>query len=104
MHQRIEQEDLMEIEKLSFPRQDCILCLLKGARGGIYPHPLGAGLDYVPDHAHRGFQTFQEGIFGLREIGWTGLTFVKDTATMILGSIGRMRLNIRRVAYRALQS
>jgi len=35
MHQRIEKEDLMEIEKLSFPRKDRILGLLKGASGGM---------------------------------------------------------------------
>ena len=68
------------------------------------PHTLGACLDHLLDHAHRGFQTFQEGIFGLGEIGRTVLTFVNDTATMILCGIGRMILSISRVAYRALES
>jgi len=35
MNQRIEEEHLMEIEKLSFPRKDCILGFLKGASGGM---------------------------------------------------------------------
>jgi hypothetical protein len=35
MHQRIQEEHLMEIDKLSFPRKDRILGFLKGARGGI---------------------------------------------------------------------
>jgi hypothetical protein len=39
MHQRLEEEDLMEIAKLPFPRQDRILGFLKGASGGIYPIP-----------------------------------------------------------------
>src|SRR6266850_3884183 len=104
MNQRIEKEYLMEIEKLSFPSKDRILGLIKGASGGIEPHPLGSCLDHVPDHAHRGFQTFQEGIFCLGEIGLTGLTFVNDTATMILCSIGRMMSHVRRVADRALKS
>ena len=87
MNQRREKEDLMEIDKLSFPSQDCILGFLKGASGGIEAHPLGACLDHVPDHADRGFHTFQEGIFCLGERGRTVLTFVHDTATMILCGI-----------------
>src|SRR5882724_9258783 len=93
-----------EIEKLSFPRKDRILGFLKGASGGIKSHPLGASLEYVPDHADRGFQTFEEGIFRLGAIGRTVLTFVNDTATIILCGIGRMILNIKRVAYWALES
>jgi hypothetical protein len=104
MNQCIEEEHLLEIEKLSFPRKDRILGFLKGASGGISSHPLGACLEHVPDHAHRGFQTFQEGIFCLREIGWTGMTFVNDTATIVLCGIVRMMLNISRVTYRALES
>ena len=104
MHQRLEEEDLMEIEKLSFPRKDRILGFLKGASGGIESHPLGACLEYVPDHAHRGFQTFHEGIFCLGEIDRTVLTFVYDTTTMILCGIERMIFHVRRVAYRALES
>src|SRR5215831_14526903 len=97
MYQRIEKEHLMEIEKPSFPRQDRILGFLKGARGGISSQPLGAGLEHVPDHADRGVQAFQERIFGLGERGRTVLTFVYDTATMILCGIGRMISNLRRV-------
>ena len=104
MNQCIEEEHVLEIDKLSFPRQDRILGLLKGARGGIEPHPLGAGLQHLPDHADRGFQTFKEGIFCLGERGRTGSTFVYDTATMILCGIERMILNISRVTYRALES
>ena len=104
MNQRIEEEHLMEIEKLSFPRKDRLLGFLKGASGGIESHPLGACLEYLPDHADRGFQTFEEGIFRLGEIGRTVITFVNDTATMILCGIGRMILNIKRVTYWALES
>src|SRR5713101_2396599 len=95
----IEEEHVLEIEKLSFPRKDRILGFLKGASGGIESHPLGACLEYLPDHADRGFQTFEEGMFSLGEIGRTVLTFVNDPATMILCSRGRMILNIKRVAY-----
>src|SRR6266581_5559726 len=104
MNQRIEEEHLLEIAKLSFPRKDRILGFLKGASGGIESHPLGACLEYLPDHADRSFHAFHEGIFCLGEIGRTVLTFVNDTATMILCSIGRMILNIRRVTCRALES
>src|SRR5882672_6799572 len=102
MNQRIEEEDLMEIDKLSFPSKDRILGFLKGASGGIESHPLGACLEYLPDHADRGFQAFHEDIFCLGEIGRTVLTFVNDTAPMILCSIERMISHARRVAYRAL--
>src|SRR5262252_3872253 len=102
MHQRIEKEDPMEIEKLSFPSQDRMLGLLKGASGGIEPHPFGTCLDHLPDHAHRGFQPFQEGIVCLRETGRAGSTLVHDTATMILCGRGRIIFNISRVTYRAL--
>src|SRR5712691_9293546 len=104
MHQRIEEEHLMESEKLSFPRKDRILGFLKGPSDGMESHPLGACLEHVPDHAHRGFQTFHEGIFCLGEIDRTVLTFVYDTATMILWGIGRMIFNVSRVASRALES
>ena len=104
MHQRIQEEHLMEIAKLSFPRQDRILGFLQGARGGISSHTLGAGLEHLPNHTHRGFQTFQEGIFGLGERGRTVLTFVHDTATIILCGIGRMIMNMRRVTCWALES
>src|SRR5467141_4429955 len=104
MNQRREKEDLMEIDKLSFPSQDRILGFLKGASGGIESHPLGACLAYLPDHADRGFQTFEEGIFRLGEIGRTVLTFVNGTATMILCGIERMISNIKRVTYWALES
>ena len=93
----------MEIDKLSFPRKDRILGFLKGARGSISSHPLGACLQYLPDHADRGFQAFHEGIFCLRETGRTGSTFVHDPATMILCGIGRMIFNISRMTYRALE-
>jgi hypothetical protein len=104
MNQRLEEEHLMEIDTLSFPRKDRILGFLKGASGGIESHTLGACLEHVPDHADRGFQAFHEGIFCLREIDLTGLTLVNDTATMILCGIERMILNVSRVAYRALAS
>jgi hypothetical protein len=94
----------MEIDKLSFPSKDRLLSFLTGASGGISSHPLSACLEHVPDHADRGFQTFEEGIFRLGEIGRTVLTFVNDTATMILCTIGRMIFNIKRVAYWALES
>src|SRR6266700_7743320 len=104
MPQRREAEHLMESEKRSFPRKERLLGLLKGASDGSESHTLGACLEHVPDHAHRGFQTFHAGIFGLGEIGRTGSTFVNDTATMILCGIGRMILNVSRVASRALES
>src|SRR5215471_20002430 len=104
MNQRIEEKHLLEIDKLSFPSKDRILGFLKGASGGIEAHPLGACLEHLPDHADRGFQTFQEGIFCLGERGRTGSTCVNDTATMILCGIGRMIMNISRVTYRALAS
>jgi hypothetical protein len=78
----------MEIDQLSFPRQDRMLGFLKGASGSISSHPLRACLAYVPDHADRGLQAFHEGLFGLREIDRTVLAFVNDTATMILCGIG----------------
>jgi hypothetical protein len=104
MNQRLEEEPLMEIEKLSFPHKDRLLGCLKGASGGIESHTLGACLEHVPDHAHRGFQTFHEGIFCLGAIDRTVLTLVYDTATMILCGIERMILNGSRVASRALAS
>ena len=104
MNQRIQAEHLIEIEKFSFPSKDRILGFLKGASGGISSHPLGTCLAYLPDHADRSFHAFHEGIFCLGEIGRTVLTFVHDTATMILCSIGRMMSHVRRVAYRALKS
>src|SRR5215831_18658362 len=104
MPQRVEKEYLREIEQLSFPRKDRLLGLLKGARSSLQPPPLGACLDHLPAHAPRGCQTFQEGRFCFRERGRTGIACVHDTATMILCGIGRMRLNISRVACRALES
>src|SRR5882762_3710482 len=98
MNQRIEEEHLMEIEKLSFPSKDRILGFLKGARGGIYSHPLRACLEYLPDHTDRGFQAFHKGLFSLGAIDWTVLTFVNDTVSMILCGVGRMILNVSRVA------
>ena len=104
MNQRREEEHLLEIANLSFPRKDRMLGFLKGASCGISSHPLGACLEHLPDHAHRGLQTFHEGLFCLGEIDRTVLTFVNDTATMILCTIGRMIMNVSRVAYRALES
>src|SRR5215467_14127764 len=104
MHQRIQEEHLMEIAKLSFPHQDRILGFLKGASCDIESHPIGTCLEYLPDHADRGFQALQESLFGLREIDRTVHTFVNDTVPMTLCRVGRMILNIRRVAYRALES
>src|SRR5712691_12286257 len=94
----------MESDELPLPRKHGIFSFVKGASCGIEPHALHACLDHVPDHAHRGFQTFHEGIFCLGEIDWTVSTFVNDTAAMILCSVGRMILHVRRVAYRALES
>src|SRR5258706_13483006 len=65
---------------------------------------LHACLEHVPHHAHRGFQTFHEGIFCLGEIDRTVFTFVYDPVTMILCAIGRMILNVSRVASRAFKS
>src|SRR4029450_1489496 len=104
MHQRIQEEHLMEIATLSFPRKDRLLGFLKGARGGIESHTLGACLEHLPDHADRGFQAFHEGMFCLREIDRTVLTFVNDTTIMILYGTGRMTFHVRIVAYRALES
>ncbi len=94
----------MEIDTLSFPRKDRMLGFLTGASGGIESPTLGACLEHVPDHAERGFQAFHEGLFRLREIDRTGITFVNDTATMILCGRGRMILKVSRVASRALES
>ena len=94
----------MEMAKLSFPRQDRILGFLKGTSGSISSHPVGACLEYLPDHADRGFQALHESLFGLGEIDRTVLTFVNDTVPMTLCRVGRMILNVRRVADRALES
>ena len=102
MHQCIEEEDLMEIATRSFPRQDRILGFLKGARGGVEPHPLCACLAHLPDHADRSFQACHEGLFCLRKVGRTVRTLVNDPATMMLGGRGRMRVQDRRVAHWAL--
>jgi hypothetical protein len=77
----------MEIDTLSFPRQDRLLGFLKGARGGMSSHPLSACLEYVPDHTDRGFQACHEGLFGLGERDWTVLTCVNDTVPVILCGI-----------------
>src|SRR4029434_332071 len=102
MHQGIEEEDLMEITKLSFSSQDRILGFRKGAGGGVYPQPLRACFDHLPDHADRRFQACHEGVFCLGKVGRTVCTFVKDTATMMLRGIGRMRLQDSSVARWAL--
>src|SRR6266699_5082467 len=104
MNQRREKEHLMEINNLPLPSKDGIFCFIKSASGGIESQAIGSCLDHLPNHAHRGFQTFPESIFCLGEIGRTVLTCVNDTATMILCGIGRMILNIRRVTSRALES
>jgi hypothetical protein len=104
MHQRRQAEHLLEIATLSFPRKDRMLGCLKGASGGIASQTLGACLEPLPDHADRGFPAVHAGLFRLRAIDRTGITLVNDTATMILCGIGRMLLNISRVAYRALES
>jgi len=104
MNHRREQEDRMAIDHLSFPSQEGLLGLLKGASGGMEAQPLGAGLDHVPDHADRGFDTFQEGLCCLGERGRTVLTLVHDTATTILCGRERMIWNLRRVTCRALES
>src|SRR5882672_9297561 len=90
MHQRIQEEHLMEIDTLSFPRKDRLLGFLKGASRSIESHTFRSCLDHVPDYAHRCLQTFHEGLFRLREIDRTVLALVNDTAAMILCSIGRM--------------
>jgi len=94
---------LMECGKRACPRQARMLGFRKGARGGIAPPPLGACLAHVPDHAHRSLHACHKGLFGLRDIDWTVLTLVHDTATLMLGSIGRMMMKVSRVAYRALE-
>src|SRR5712691_6935344 len=94
----------MEIDKLPFPRKNGIFGFVKGASRSIEPHAFCSCLDHVPDHAHRSLQTFHEGLFRLGEIDRTGITFVNYAATMILCSIGRMILHVRRAAYRALES
>jgi hypothetical protein len=99
---RRQKEDTMKIAPRSFPRQDRILGFLKGASGGVEPHPLRAGLDHLPDHADRRFQACHEGVFCLGKVGRTVRTLVKDTATMRLRGIGRMRWQDSRVARWAL--
>src|SRR2546425_3464638 len=100
---------ISEMRKIEMSPAQCrskegMFCLIKSARGCIESQAIGSCLEHVPKHTHRGFQTFQEGIFCLGERGRTVLTFVNDTATMILCGIGRMILNIRRVTCRALAS
>jgi len=102
MNQRLEEEHLLEIEKLSFPRKDRILGFFKGASGGIESHPLGACLEHLPDHADRGFHTFHEGLFRLGKVVQTARTCVNDTAPMMLRCISRMRLKDGRFACWAL--
>ena len=92
----------MEIDKLSFPRKDRILGFLKGARGSISSHPLGACLQYLPDHADRGFHACHEGLFRLGKVVQTAHTLVNDTAPMMLRCISRMRLQDGRFACWAL--
>src|SRR5216684_5527835 len=104
MNQRREQEHPMEINKFPLPSKDGIFGFIKSASGCMESQAIGSCLDHLPNHAHRGFQTFQEGIFCLGEIGRTVMTFVNDTATMILCGIGRMILNIQRVTCRDLES
>src|SRR5438445_13798375 len=88
----------MEINKLSFPSKDRMLSFLKGASGGMESHPLGACLEYLPNHADRSFQAFHEGLFRLGKIVQTARTFVNDTAPMMLCCISRMILKDRRFA------
>jgi len=102
MNQRREEEHLLEIAKLSFPRKDRMLGFLKGASCGISSHPLGACLEHLPDHADRGFHACHEGLFRLGKVGRTVCTFVNDTATIMLRGIGRMRLQDSSVARWAL--
>src|SRR5207249_3108670 len=90
VYHSIQKEHTMKIDKLPFPRKNGIFGFGKGASCSIEPHTFRACLDHVPDHAHRSFQTFHEGLFRLREIDRTGITFVNDAATMILCGIGRM--------------
>src|SRR5712691_2430400 len=104
MNQRREQEHPMEINKFPLPSKDGIFGFIKSASGCMESQAIGSCLDHLPNHAHRGFQTFQEGMFCLGELGRTVMTFVHDTATMILCGRGRMILNIQRVTCRALAS
>src|SRR4029450_13345157 len=104
MNQRIEKEHSMERNKFPLPSKNSIFCFIKSASGGIESQAIGACLDYLPNYTHRGFQTFQERIFCLGERGRTVLTFVKGAATVILCSVGRVILNLRRVTCRALES
>src|SRR2546427_11143967 len=93
MNHSIQEEHLMEFCTLAFPRKDRILGFLKGASGGIEPHPLGACLEHLPDHADRGFHTFHEGLFRLGKVVQTARTFVNDTAPMMLRCISRMSVH-----------
>jgi hypothetical protein len=102
MNQRREEEHLLEIANLSFPRKDRMLGFLKGASCGISSHPLGACLEHLPDHADRSFQACHEGLFRLGKVARTARTFVNDTAIMMLCGIGRMRLKDSRLARWAL--
>jgi hypothetical protein len=102
MPQRLEEADLMESTKLSFPSKDRILGFRKGARGGVEPPPLRACFDHWPDHADRRFQARHEGVFCLGKVGRTVCTLVQDTATMMLRGIGRMSLQDSRGARWAL--
>ncbi len=102
MNQRREEEHLLEIAKLSFPRKDRMLGFLKGASCGISSHPLGACLEHLPDHADRGFHACHEGLFRLGKVVQTARTFVNDTAPVMLRCISRMRLKDGRFACWAL--
>src|SRR4029450_13258113 len=104
MNQRREQEHPMKINKFPLPSKEGSFGFIKSASGGMESQAVGSCLDHLPNHAHRGFQTFQEGMFCLGEIGRTVMTLVNDTATMILCGIGRMMLHIQRVTCRALES
>src|SRR4029450_646548 len=104
MNQRIEKEHPMEINKFPLPSKDGIFGFIKSASGCIESQAIGSCLDHLPNHAHRGFQAFPEGMFWLGEVGRTVMTFVNDTATMTLCGIGRMIVNIQRVTCRALES
>src|SRR5262249_26139127 len=99
----LQQEPTMEIDQLSFPSKDGLLGFLKGTRGGIAPHPLGACLDHLPEHADRSFHTCHEGLFGLGKVARAARTFVHDTAPMIRCGIGRMTLKDNRLACWALE-
>src|SRR4030095_7627497 len=73
--------------------------------GRLISPPTGATTPSRPPEQnlrHNRFQACHEGVFCLGKVGRTVCTFVKDTATMMLRGIGRMRLQDSRVARWAL--